>query len=73
MRRNAGHTQEQFAALLGVSARWVRRLEQQGENLTLHTLFKLAAALDVDPKALLDEPSPEARKLRPGRPPKRSS
>ena len=47
LRRNAGHTQEQFAALLGVSARWVRRLEQQGENpvsythLTLPTIYSV--------------------------------
>ena len=72
LRMNAGLTQEQLAVALRVSTRWVQRLEQRGENLTLHTLVKLANTLEVTPQSLLDEPSPEARAARgPGRPPKR--
>lgn len=71
LRIKAGQTQEELAADLRVSARWVQRLEQRGENLTLHTLVKLANALGVEPGTLLEEPSPEAR-IVPGRgrPPK---
>lgn len=70
LRREACLTQEQLAERLGVSPRWVRRLEQQGENATIHTLARVANAIGVEVAVLLEEPSDEARVVRPGRPPK---
>jgi transcriptional regulator with XRE-family HTH domain len=71
LRGRAGRTQEEFAVALGVSARWVRRVEEEGQNLTLLTLAKLANTLDVNVAALLREPSANAKMPGPGRPRKR--
>jgi transcriptional regulator with XRE-family HTH domain len=46
IRRSRGVTQDQLAEVLGTATRNVQRLEA-GQNLTLHTLARLAAALDV--------------------------
>jgi transcriptional regulator with XRE-family HTH domain len=52
LRQSRGMTQEQFAGLLGTAPRNVRRIEA-GQNLTLHTLARIARALGVAPDDLL--------------------
>jgi len=68
LRRKAGLTQEELAEKLGVGWRYVSRAER-GENLTLQTMVKIANALGVRVKALLNEPRNVAIKT--GRPRKR--
>jgi transcriptional regulator with XRE-family HTH domain len=46
IRRSRGVTQDQLAEVLGTATRNVQRLEA-GQNVTLHTLARIAAALDV--------------------------
>lgn len=55
LRRKAGLTQEELAEKLGVGWRYVSRAER-GENLTLQTMVKIANALEIRVKALLNEP-----------------
>lgn len=52
IRREKGITQEELASRLGTATRNVQRIEA-GQNVTLHTLAKIANALDVDPGELL--------------------
>lgn len=65
-------TQERMAERLGVSVQWVSRVES-GENLTLHTLAKLARILGVEVNAIFAsdvvEPA-EAKRKKPA-PPRR--
>jgi transcriptional regulator with XRE-family HTH domain len=68
LRRTAGLTQERLAERLGVSVQWANRVEV-GENLTLHSLAKLADALDVEVAELFEPPSEDpAEPRRVGRP-----
>ena len=46
-------TQEQLAALAGVSAQTVLRLEREGARAELRTIARLAEALGVPPAELL--------------------
>jgi transcriptional regulator with XRE-family HTH domain len=46
LRRAAGLTQEQFAEAINASVQYASRVEV-GENLTLHSLAKIADVLDV--------------------------
>ncbi len=71
LRRARGWTQDDWAAALGVSVQYVRRLEA-GENLTLRSLVLLACSLRVRTRKLLDPPATRARR-RPGRPRTRAS
>lgn len=68
LRRDRGLTQEELAAVLDVSVRWVARVELSAVNLTLHTLTKVANGLRVPTRALLDPPGPGAREIKRGRP-----
>ena len=70
LRREAGLTQEELAETLGVGWRYISRTERGAENLTLETMAKLADALGVRARMLLEEPSPQARQVRRGRPKK---
>lgn len=68
LRRKAGLTQEELAEKLGVGWRYVSRAER-GENLTLQTMVKIANALGVRVKTLLNEP--RNVEIKTGRPKKR--
>lgn len=65
-----GWSQEDFAAKLGVSAKYVQRIEAGRENLSIASLVKLANCLRVPVPALFTPPTTPAP--RPGRPAGRS-
>lgn len=67
LRRARGFTQDAFAGRLGVAVKYYQRIEGGRQNLTLKTLDRLAAALDLSVGELLEPPRP--RQVRPGRPP----
>lgn len=50
-------TQERFAEELGVTTNYVQRIERGGQNLTIHRLVWLAAALGVSFMDLLTPPT----------------
>ena len=58
LRRGSGLTQERLAEAMGSSVQYVSRVEA-GENLTLHTLTKIANVLKVRVIELLFPPSPQ--------------
>lgn len=66
LRKAQGWTQQNLADRMQIDAREVRRIEA-GDNLTVFTLVKLAAALGVGVGALF-ELARESRPRRPGRP-----
>lgn len=68
LRRNKGWAPKDLAEHLNNSVQWVSMLESGQQNLTLHTLVRLARILDVDVKALFDEPGPEPEVVKRGRP-----
>lgn len=49
-----GLSQEAFADLLGVHRTYMGGVERGERNLTLKSLERIAARIDVDPLALLD-------------------
>ena len=49
-------TQEELGAKLETGAKNVQRMEAGKQNLGLHSLAKIAAALTVDPMSLLAPP-----------------
>jgi transcriptional regulator with XRE-family HTH domain len=67
LRKNRGLTQEQFSVDLGTSFQWVSQLEG-GRNMTLHSLARVANALDVPLEELLVPPKPSSRPRALGRP-----
>lgn len=70
VRSEAGLTQETLAERLEVALTYVARIEQGRQNVTLRSLARVAEALGVDPRVLLDAPtSPPPRRGRPRRPP----
>jgi len=52
-REQRGYSQEAFAQLLGVHRTYLGGLERGERNLTLKSLERIAASLDVDPLDLL--------------------
>jgi transcriptional regulator with XRE-family HTH domain len=52
VRRERGVTQDELAEALGTATRNLQRLEA-GQNVTLHTLARVAAALGVDPEVFV--------------------
>jgi len=60
LRREKGLTQDQFAEVLGTATRNIRRIEA-GQNLTLFTLARIAAAIGVQPDDLLVSDVPGRR------------
>jgi transcriptional regulator with XRE-family HTH domain len=66
LRREAGWTQKEFAEILNTTVQWVSAVET-GENLTVHTLVRIASKLGVDVIELWKSPGPEKRSGR-GRP-----
>lgn len=67
LRKARGLTQEQFSVLLGTSFQWVSQLEG-GQNITLHSLARIANALEVRLEELLVMPHASSRARRVGRP-----
>lgn len=70
VRQRVGLTQEALGDRLGVGWRYVARIER-GLNLTLSSLTRLANALGVPVRRLLDPPKAESLKPRKGRPKKK--
>ena len=71
--RNAkGVTQEELAALIGTAPRAYQRIEA-GQNVTLRTIARIAAALNVSPEDLvsgqasLSLATPKPRRAKPPR------
>jgi transcriptional regulator with XRE-family HTH domain len=62
LRRAAGWTQQDFAARLGVSVRYLARLEAGGQNLTVHRLAWLAQAFELRVVDLLLPAGPERKR-----------
>jgi transcriptional regulator with XRE-family HTH domain len=54
MRREKGITQENMAQLMGTTLRNWQRIEA-GQNLTLHTIARIANALGVSPRLVFDD------------------
>jgi transcriptional regulator with XRE-family HTH domain len=52
VRREQGFTQTELADLLGTNLRNLQRIEA-GQNLTLHTLARIAEALGTEPEELV--------------------
>lgn len=67
LRRERGMTQDVFAQRLQVSTKYIQRLEQGSENLTLRTLARVAAELEISPLVLMLPPLSD-RRARVGRP-----
>jgi transcriptional regulator with XRE-family HTH domain len=59
-RRERNLSQEGFAALLGIAAKNVQRLEAGKQNLSLSTVERIARVLETTPEALLSDGPPVA-------------
>lgn len=65
-RRAKGITQEDFAHAVGTAPRAYQRIESGEQNLTLRTIARIAAVLELSPEALITgdevpEPAPPKR------------
>ena len=69
VRREKGLTQQQLANKLRATMQWVQQIEY-GANLTVHSLARVANALDIELENLLAPPDPSSYVMRPGRPPR---
>ena len=69
LRRERGLTQQDLASKLRATMQWVQQIEY-GANLTVHSLARVANALDIDLEALLVRPNPSSYVMRAGRPPR---
>ena len=67
IRAERGWIQQQLADRLGVTIRYIQRVEAGQANLTLRSLAELANALKITVGDLLT--SPRTRRKGPGRPP----
>jgi transcriptional regulator with XRE-family HTH domain len=68
LRSQSGLTQRELAKKLRVSIPWVSRVEAVGENLTIETMVRIAAAIGVSPAEFWTPPSAKAPKVQRGRP-----
>ena len=68
VRRERGMTQVQIATKLRVAYQWISQIEC-GQNVSVHTLARLANALDVAVEAFFEAPKPTRARPRRGRPP----
>jgi transcriptional regulator with XRE-family HTH domain len=66
LRNGKGWTQERYAARLGISVRYLARLERGLQNFTVHRLVWLAKSLGVQAIDLFARP--RSRRIRVGRP-----
>jgi transcriptional regulator with XRE-family HTH domain len=69
LRALRGWTQQEFAARLGISVRYLARLERGLQNFTVHRLVWLAGSLGIRTVDLFVPP--RSRHVRTGRPPHR--
>jgi transcriptional regulator with XRE-family HTH domain len=60
-REDRGLSQEAFADVVGVHRTYLGGLERGERNLTLRSLERIAEVLRLDPRRLLEEPSPRRR------------
>lgn len=67
LREGRAWTQQAFADRLGVTLKYVQRLEAGSENLTIVTMVHVANALGAKVASLFEKPSSVARRG-PGRP-----
>lgn len=67
LRRRVGLTQGDLAKKLRVTIPWISRVERVGENLTVRSLVRIAAAIGVEPRRLWEVPR-HAPKIQRGRP-----
>jgi len=67
LRRERGLTQQALATKLRATMQWVQQIEY-GANLTIHSLARVANALDIEIEALLVPPRPSSYVMRAGRP-----
>lgn len=56
LRKNLGISQEELSGRCGLDRTYISGIERGKRNLSLTNVFKLAKALDVAPKVLLDYP-----------------
>ena len=68
LRRAASMTQQGFAEAMQASVQYVSRIERGQENLTLHTLARIANVLGVRVLDLLQPPADTVAEVRRGRP-----
>lgn len=68
LRRERRLTQQALATKLRATMQWVQQIEY-GANLTIHSLARVANALDIGLEALLLPPRPSSYVMRAGRPP----
>jgi transcriptional regulator with XRE-family HTH domain len=61
-REGKGLSQEAFADELGVHRTYMGGIERGERNLTLKSLERIAARIDVDPLALLEPPDDAPRR-----------
>ncbi len=69
LRAKAGLTQEQQAERLGLTVKYLRRIEGGGENLTVRSLAKIASEFGVPVTELFRKPC--TKQAGPGRPRRR--
>lgn len=68
-RAEHGWTQEALAERVGVTAKYVQRVEAGSANLSIRSVVRFANALGVRPGDLFERPKPRARVVgRPRRP-----
>ncbi len=67
LRREKGWSQKDFSGVLHSSVQWISLVETGRQNLTVHTIVRIAAKLDVDPVDLWRVPAPEKAKLKRGK------
>lgn len=58
LRLAAGLSQEELASRAGIDRTYVSSCERGRRNISLETICRLAAALDVAPAAMLEAPTP---------------
>jgi transcriptional regulator with XRE-family HTH domain len=68
VRRAKGHTQAEFAELMGCSVQYVGLLERGKQNLTLGKLAEIAAILETTFESLTRKPGKRSLEIRKGRP-----
>lgn len=68
LRRSAGMTQAAFAEAMAASVQYVSRIERGQENLTLHTMARIANILGVRTVDLFEAPTDSVSEVRRGRP-----
>jgi transcriptional regulator with XRE-family HTH domain len=59
IRKTRGWSQERLALESGLARSYLGGVERGQRNIALLNIFKLAAALDVEPSALMEPPQPQ--------------